>query len=153
MLVRRGDRPILEARAKAEPADEVVWRDYYTRQPQIRLTGDAADSTAQTTAATEVMLDDDDLARLVECAIRHPNANMRNAVLAAIWNDADAFRQIFRFGLDAPDGLPEIRKIVAEELARNLPTPKTTDAAPVKPAEALLPRMARPAHLRDRERQ
>src|SRR5271155_615346 len=120
MLVRQGDHPILEARAKAEPADDVVWRDYYTRQPQIRVTGDATDAAAQTKAAAEVMLDDDDLSRLVECAIRHPNANMRTAVLAAIWNHADSVRQIFRFGLDAPDGFPEFRKFVAEELAKNL---------------------------------
>ena len=60
-------------------------------------------------------------AKLVECAIRHPTANMRYAVLAAIWNHPDSFRQIFQFGLTAPLGLPEIRKIVAEELDKGAP--------------------------------
>ena len=41
MLVRRGEHTDLEARAKAEPADDVVTSDYYTRLPQIRLTGDS----------------------------------------------------------------------------------------------------------------
>ena len=43
MLVRRGEYTDLEARAKAEPADDVLTRDYYTLRPQIRLTGDPAD--------------------------------------------------------------------------------------------------------------
>ena len=78
---------------------------------------------------------------------------MRYAVLAAIRNHPDSFRQIFKFGLKAPPGFPEIRKIVAEELD----TPSATSEAPasnrVKPAvETLLPRMPLPAHLRDRER-
>jgi len=145
MLVRHGERAILEARVKAEPADDVVWRDYYTRQPQIRLTGDATDAAPQKNAATEVMLDNDDLARLVECALRHPNPNMRSVMLAAIWNHADSFRQIFRFGLDAPDGFPEIRRIVAEELEKRQPATGSIGAAP------LLPRMPVPAHLKSRK--
>src|SRR6266851_4978446 len=116
MLVRQGDRTLLEARAKAEPADSVVTRDYYTQRPQIRLTGNSTDRPMQPETPTEVTLDGNDVANLVECAIRHPTPNMRYAVLAAIWNHADSFRQIFRFGLEAPPGLPEIRKIVAEEL-------------------------------------
>ena len=72
---------------------------------------------------------------------------MRHVVLAAIWNHADSFRQIFRFGLDVPDGFPELRKIVAEELA------KATASDPVKPGETLLPRMALPAHLQKTKRQ
>jgi hypothetical protein len=64
------------------------------------------------------MLDGNDVAKLIECAIRHPASNMRYAVLAAVWNHPDSFRQIFQFGLRAPPGLPEIRKIVAEELDR-----------------------------------
>jgi len=78
---------------------------------------------------------------------------MRYVVLAAIWNHAESFRQIFRFGLDAPDSYPEIRKIVAEELDRGVPMPISTASNPVKPTETLLPRMPLPAHLRDRERQ
>ena len=101
MLVRRGEYTDLEARAKAEPADDVLTRDYYTLRPQIRLTGDPADRAIWPKAPTEVMLDGNDVARLVECAIRHPTPNMRYAVLAAIWNHPDSFRQIFQFGLSA----------------------------------------------------
>lgn len=148
MLVRQGDRAIIEVRAKAEPAANVVTEDYYTQLSQIRLTANPTSRQKQPETPTEVMLDDIDVAKLVECAIRHPNPNMRSVVLAAIWNHADSFRQIFRFGLDAPDGFPEIRKIVAEELEKSRSTPKTG-----KSAEPLLPRMPLPAHLRDRERQ
>src|SRR6202030_1608259 len=103
-----------EARAKAEPADDVATRDYYTLRPQIRLSGDPV----QVEKPTEVTLDGNDVARLVECALRHPTPNMRCAVLAAIWSHPDSFRQIFQFGLSAPAGFPEIRQIVAEELGK-----------------------------------
>ena len=147
MLVRRGEYTDLEARAKAEPADDVLTRDYYTLRPQIRLTGDPADRAIQPEAPTEVMLDGNDVARLVECAIRHPTPNMRYAVLAAIWNHPDSFRQIFQFGLSAPPGLPEIRNIVAEELDKCSPPRE----APVPSGDkGLLPPMPLPAHLRDR---
>ena len=147
MRVRRGEYTDLEARAKAEPADDVLTRDYYTLRPQIRLTGDPADRAIQPEAPTEVMLDGNDVARLVECAIRHPTPNMRYAVLAAIWNHPDSFRQIFQFGLSAPPGLPEIRNIVAEELDKCSPPRE----APVPSGgKALLPPMPLPAHLRDR---
>jgi hypothetical protein len=153
MLVRQGDRTYLAARAQAEPADDVVTSDYYTQRPQIRLTGDST-GPMQPEIPTEVTLDGNDVAKLVECAIRHPTPNMRYAVLAAIWNHPDSFRQIFQYGLTAPDGLPEIRKIVAEELAKSPPVAEFPSANRVKPAvEALLPRMPLPAHLRERERQ
>jgi len=136
MLVRRGEHTDLAAPAKAEAAPDVVWRDYYTRLPQIRLFGDAP-------SPTEITLDGNDVGTIVDCAIRHPSPDMRYAVLAAIWNHPDSFRQLFRFGLDAAPGFPEIRQIVAEELEKRLP----------KPADnSLLPRMPRPAHLKDRER-
>jgi len=147
MLVRRGEYTDLEARAKAEPADDVLTRDYYTLRPQIRLTGDPADRAIQPEAPTEVMLDGNDVARLVECAIRHPTPNMRYAVLAAIWNHPDSFRQIFQFGLSAPPGLPEIRNIVAEELDKCSPP---REAPAPSGDKALLPPMPLPAHLRDR---
>ena len=147
MLVRRGEYTDLEARAKAEPADDVLTRDYYTLRPQIRLTGDPADSPMQPETRAEVMLDGNDVAGLVECALRHPTPNMRYAVLAAIWNHPDSFRQIFQFGLSAPPGLPEIRNIVAEELDKCSPPRE----APVPSGgKALLPPMPLPAHLRDR---
>ena len=151
MLVRQGDRICLEARAKAEPAADVLTRDYYTLRPQIRLTGDPPARPALPETPTDITLDGNNVGKLVECAIRHPNPTMGYAVLAAIWNHPDSFRQILRFGLNAPDGLPEIRKIVAEELDKC----STKPAAPVtKPAgETLLPRVPLPAHLRDRERQ
>ena len=144
MLVRRGEHTDLEARAKAEPADSVVTRDYYTQRPQIRLTGDPAPSESP----TEITLDGNDVARLVECALRHPAANMRYGVLAAIWNHPDSFRQILQFGLAAPAAFPEIRQIVAEELAKSSPRPELPVAKPV--GDTLLPRMPRPAHLKGR---
>ena len=143
MLVRRGEHTDLEARAKAEAADSVVTRDYYTQRPQIRLTGDPAPSENP----TEITLDGNDVARLVECALRHPAANMRYGVLAAIWNHPDSFRQILQFGLTAPPAFPEIRQIVAEELAKSSPKPEFPAS---KSADTLLPRMPRPAHLKGR---
>jgi hypothetical protein len=153
MLVREGDRVYLEARVKAEPADDVLTRDYYTLRPQIRLTGDSTGRPTQPKTPTEVTLDGNDVARVVECALRHPSPNMRSGVLAAIWNHPDSFRQIFQFGLAAPLGFPEIRKIVTEELDNSSPKPEPPAPNPVNPAvEALLPRMPLPAHLRDRGR-
>jgi hypothetical protein len=153
MQVKSGDRTHLEARAKAEPADSVVTSDYYTQLPQIRLTGNPTGHPLQPETPTEVTLDGNDVAKLVECAIRHPTPNMRYAVLAAIWNHPDSFRQIFQFGLKAPPGFPEIRKIVAEELDKCSAPLESPSSNPVKPAvETLLPRMPLPAHLRDRER-
>jgi hypothetical protein len=142
MLVRRGEHTDLEARARAEPAEDVLTRDYYTLRPQIRLTADASDQPIQPETPTEVTLDGNDVARLVECAIRHPTPNMRHAVLAAIWNHPDSFRQIFRFGLDAPSGFPEIRQIVAEELDRPHRHPDSTASS------GRWPRMPLPAHLK-----
>jgi hypothetical protein len=154
MLVRQGERTFLEARAKAEPAADVVTSDYYTLRPQIRLTGDPADRPMQPETPTEITLDGNDVGKLVECAIRHPSPNMRYGVLAAIWNHPDTFRQILRFGLDAPLGFSELREIVAAELNERSATPQSAAANPVKPAgETLLPRMPLPAHLRDREKQ
>jgi hypothetical protein len=151
MLVRKGDRTYLDAPAKAEPADDVVWRDYYTQLPQIRLTGNSTDRPTQPEPPTEVTLDGNDVGRLVECAIRHLTPNMRYAVLAAIWSHPDSFRQIFEFGLNAPPGFPEIRQIVAEELEKCALSPDFPALNRVAPAsETLLPRMPLPAHLRDR---
>ena len=149
MLVRRGEHTDLEARAKAEPADDVLTRDYYTLRPQIRLTGDPSDGPIPPRIATEVTLDGNDVARLVECAIRHPTPNMRSAVLTAIWNHPDSFRQIFEFGLDAPPALPEIRKIVTDALAKR---GSADGAAAPSGDDKLLPRMPLPAHLRQRTR-
>ena len=149
MLVRRGEHTDLEARAKAEPADDVLTRDYYTLRPQIRLTGDPTDGPMPPQITTEVTLDGNDVARLVECAIRHPTPNMRSAVLTAIWNHPDSFRQIFEFGLNAPPALPEIRKIVADALDKHR---SADDAAAPSGDDKLLPRMPLPAHLRQRTR-
>jgi hypothetical protein len=145
MLVRRGEHTDLEARAKAEPTEDVLTRDYYTLRSQIRLTADSTGPT-QPEVPTEVTLDGNDVARLVECAIRHPTPNMRHAVLAAIWNHPDSFRQIFQFGLDAPAGFPEIRQIVAEALDKAAPTSEPAASEPA--GETLLPRMPLPAHLK-----
>ena len=144
MLVRRGEHTDLEAPAKAEPADSVVTRDYYTQLPQIRLTGNPAGRATQPETPTEVTLDGNDVARLVECAIRHPAANMRYAVLAAIWSHPDSFREMLRFGLNAPPGFPEIRQIVAEALDKAAATSEPAATA----GDTLLPRMPLPAHLK-----
>ena len=152
MLIRTGDRTYPEVPAKAEPADNVLTSDYYTQLPQIRLTSNSTGRPMKPETPTEVMLDGNDVANLVECAIRHPAANMRYAVLAAIWYHPDSFREIFQFGLKAPPGFPEIRKIVTEELDKRsvLESPAASTVRPA--AETLLPRMPLPAHLRGRER-
>jgi hypothetical protein len=154
MLVRQGDRAILEVRAKAKPADSVMTADYYTQLPQIRLSANPTSRQTHPEIPMDVTLDDTDVAKLVECALRHPVLNMRQTVLAAIWNHPDTFREIFRFGLEAPAGYPDIRRIVAEELDRCSPKPEFPISNQVRPAgEALLPRMPLPAHLKDRGRQ
>jgi hypothetical protein len=153
MQVKTRDRVLLNAQARVEPADNIITRDYYASLPQIRLTGIASANPATPDAEVEVVLDGNDVARLVECALRHPQPNMRYGVLAAIWNHPDAFQQIFAFGLNAPEAFPEIRKIVAEELRKSAAAPEGTEAEPAKPgAEPLLPRVPLPAHLKGRPR-
>jgi|SRR5271163_3821675 len=147
MLVRTGDHTHVEARARAEAAGDVVTRDYYTLRPQIRLTAEPTDRPTHSDTATEIILDGNDVAKLVECAIRHPSPNMWNMVQAAIWNHPETFRQIFEFGLDAPEAFQEIREIVAKALAQRA----ARSEAPAGPGDKkLLPRMPLPAHLRDR---
>lgn len=151
MQVRTPGRILLNAQARAEAADNVITRDYYASLPQIRVTGAAGANPATPEAAVEIVLDGNDVARLVECALRHPQPNMRYGVLAAIWNHADSFRQIFAFGLRAPEAFPEIRKIVAEELGKSAAGPQGAAPEPGGPsADALLPRVPLPAHLRGR---
>jgi hypothetical protein len=152
MQVKTRDRVLLHAQARAEPADNAITRDYYASIPQIRLTGTAGANPAQPASGAEIILDGNDVARLVECALRHPQPNMRYGVLAAIWNHPDSFRQIFAFGLNAPESFSDIRKIVAEELGKSAAA-RSTAAEPARPgAEPLLPRMPLPAHLRGRTR-
>lgn len=149
MLVRKDDRALVDARGKAEPADDVITADYYALLPRIRLSVDASGRYEHADTAIDVILDDTDVARIVACALKHPSRTMRSVVLAAIWNDPDAFREIFRFGLNPPEAFAEIRKAAAEELEKCGAT--AADAA--KPdGAALLPRMPPPAHLRERER-
>jgi len=148
MLVRKGDSALVEARAKAEPSDNMITGDYYAQMSRIRLSVDASGRYEHVDTSTEVILDDTDVARLVECAVKHPSPNMRSVVLAAIWKDPEAFRQIIQFGINAPEAFSEIRKIVAEEFNKYAAV-----ANPGKPeGAALLPRMPVPAHLRDRAR-
>ena len=71
---------------------------------------------------------------------------MRYGVLAAIWNHPDSFRQIFAFGLRAPEEFAEIRKTVAEELAKSAGAQEA--AASNSGAKPLLPLMPPPAHLK-----
>ena len=86
MQVKTGDRIYPDARAKAEPTQSAVTTDYYTQLPQISLTGNSTGRPMEAEASTAVRLDGNDIAKLVECAIKHPAPNMRYAVLAAIWN-------------------------------------------------------------------
>jgi hypothetical protein len=153
MQARTRDRVLLQAQAQAEPADNVITRDYYASLPQIRLTGAPSANPTHPQTGVEIILDGNDVARLVECALRHPQPNMRYGVLAAIWNHADSFRQIFAFGLNAPDAFPEIRKIVAEEIDKTARAAHGAAAGePSAGAEPLLPRVPPPAHLRGRAR-
>jgi hypothetical protein len=152
MQVKTRDRVLLQAQAQAEPADNVITRDYYASLPQLRLTGVPTGNPTHPQTGVDIVLDGNDVARLVECALRHPQPNMRYGVLAAIWNHPDSFRQIFAFGLNAPEAFSDIRKIVAEELAKAGCT-RQGAAATAKPGGApLLPRMPPPAHLRGRSR-
>ena len=152
MQIKTRDRVLLHAQAKAEPAEDVITRDYYAQLPQIRVTAAAGENPMQPETAAEIILDGNDVARLVECALRHPQPNMRYGVLAAIWNHPESFRQIFAFGLNAPDSFPEIRKIVAEELAKVAPRCQGEFPGPSNSgAKPLLPRMPPPAHLRGRD--
>lgn len=145
MQVKTDGRLCLDAAAAAEAIDDLLFHDYYTRTPRLRLTGEAAPE-----GSTEVLLDGNDVARLVACAIRHPSLNMRHAVLTAIWNHPDSFREIFRFGLRAAEAFGEIRKIVADELGKGA----AVAAAPVQQADkTLLPKLPLPAHLRSRGRE
>jgi hypothetical protein len=149
MRVKHGDRVILDVRAKAEPAETIVTEDYYTQLPQIRLSPNPTSRQTYPVSPTEVTLDDTDVVKLVEVALRHPVFNMRQVVLAAIREHSDTVRQIFRFGLTAPVAFTEIRKIVAEELAKHPPaaeSPALNRAVPSR--EVLLPQMPVPAHLR-----
>jgi hypothetical protein len=98
------------------------------------------------------MLDGNDVTKLVECAIRYLASTMRYAVLAAIWNHPDSFRQIFQFGLEALPDFPESRKIVAEKLDKRSATLDPASNRVKLAVKTLLPRMPLPAHLRDRER-
>ena len=152
MQVRQGDRVILDARAKAEPAESVVTEDFYTQLARLRLSPDPTSRQTHPEIPTDVTLDEIDVAILVAVAVRHPAFNMRQSVLAAIWEHPQSFRQLFRFGLEAPDDFCEIRKIVAEELARCAPIPGSpTPGGAARAAEKLLPRMPAPAHLRERK--
>jgi hypothetical protein len=152
MRVRVDDSSYPDAPATVEPGDDLLTRDFYTLLPQIRLTGESTGRLIEPEPRSEVTLDGNDVASLVECAIRHPAPNRRAAVLGAIRNHPETFREIFRFGLTAPAGFPEIQRIVAEELDK---PPLSAEAAapdPQKPArETLLPRMPLPAHLQGRK--
>ena len=147
MRVKDGERVYLDADAKAEPADALVYRDYYSISAQIRLTAGPSDGMTGVIPTTEVVLSDSDVARVVECALRHPERNMRQAVTMAIRNHAETFREIFRLGL-APSGTDEIASVAGEELRKAGLGPAPSG----KPGgDTLLPRMPLPAHLRERK--
>jgi hypothetical protein len=148
MRVKDGDRVTLDADAKAEPADALVYRDYYSISAQIRLSAGPSDGMTGATPTTEVLLSDSDVARLVECALRHPERNMRQAVSTAIWNHPDTFREIFRLGLKPPAGFDAIAGIAGEELAKAGLVPAPAEKAA---GHTLLPRVPTPAHLRGRK--
>jgi hypothetical protein len=138
MQVKTDGRLCLDAAAVAEPIEDLLFHDYYTQTPRLRLTGEAGPEPA-----TEILLDHNDVIRVVECAIRHPSLNMRQSALTAIWNHPDAFRELFRFGLNAPEAYSEIRKVVAEELGK-----RRIDDTDRPADKTLLPKLPLPAHLR-----
>ena len=147
MRVIEGGNTIVDVRVKAEVADDRITEDYYASLPQIRLNPDPNNRQKAPATPTEVILDDGDVATIVAFAIRHPRPNMRQAVLAAIRNHPDSFREIFQFGLEAPETFGEIRAIVAAALDKQRPMPQTATVA-----TPLLPKMPLPAHLKNRER-
>jgi hypothetical protein len=146
MLVKDGDCIYLDADAQAEPADALVYRDYYTISAQIRLSAGPSDGMTGANPTTEVVLTDSDVARLVDCALRHPELNMRQAVTMAIRNHPDAFREVFRLGLN-PSGAEAIARIAAEELGKVALVPAPSGK---QGSDTLLPRVPMPKHLRDR---
>jgi hypothetical protein len=150
MQVKTGDRVCADAPVTVEAIDDLLFHDYYSRTPRIRLTADpAAERAAPDECA--VILDGNDVATVVECAVRHPSLNMRQAVMTAIWNHPESFRQIFRFGLDAPGVFAEIREIVAEELGKRATVAEAPSAGRMPAAaDKLLPRLPLPPHLRQR---
>jgi hypothetical protein len=149
MLVRRDGHTDLDAPTRAEPIEDLLFHDYYSRTPRLRLTASSSPDASSPNVGTEVVLDGTDVTRLVECAIRHPSLNMKHAVLTAIWNHPESFQQIFRFGLEAAPAFSDIRDIVAAELARSAAPSHSPSAGPVRPtAETLLPRLPLPPHLR-----
>lgn len=152
MRIKEGERTLLDARAKAEAADSMVTEDFYTQLAQLRLSPDPTSRQRYPRIPTDALLDEIDVGRLVECALRHPAANMRQAVVAAIRGHPASFREIFRFGLTAPAAFAEVRAIVAEELARRPTTPEAPEASAVGTSrKPLLPRMPLPAHLQNSE--
>ena len=54
MQVKTGDRVLLHAQAKAEPAEDVITRDYNAQLPQTRVTAAAGGSPIQPDPATEI---------------------------------------------------------------------------------------------------
>jgi hypothetical protein len=101
MRVKTGNGIYLEARAKAEAAESVVTTDYYTQLPQIRL-GDFTGRSVQPETTAEVMLDGDDVSKLVECAVRHPAPKMRSAVLRRSGTARKCFGRLFSSVLKHP---------------------------------------------------
>ncbi|HEY1796117.1 MAG TPA: hypothetical protein VGG57_08355 [Stellaceae bacterium] len=146
MRVTDGDRVILDADAQAEPADSLVYRDYYSISAQVRLSALATDGMTGVKPTTEVILSDSDVARLVDCALRHTELNMRQAVTMTVRNHPEIFREIFRLGLGAAAG--EIGKIAAEELGKAGFAQGPSGKAG---GDTLLPKVPVPAHLRDRK--
>ena len=143
--MKAGDRICFDGAAVAEATEDLLFHDYYSQTPQIRLTVEGGSEPA-----AEIMLDHNDVVRLVECAIRHPSLNMRQSVLTAIWNHPDSFREIFRFGLGAPEAYSEIRNVVAEELGKR---PAAESAAVNEAGKTLLPKLPLPTHLRGRRKE
>ncbi|MGE5269925.1 MAG: hypothetical protein ACM3JG_09685 [Thiohalocapsa sp.] len=146
MQVKTQGRLAFDGPATAEAIEDLLFHDYYSRTPRLRLSG-GDDDPAPAATGTEIILDHNDVASTIECALEHPSVNMRQAVLGPIWRHPETFRAIFRFGLEAPDAFPDIRKIVAEELA--LRRPGNIEPAPATERRpTLLPQVPLPAHVR-----
>ena len=151
MQVKTGDRIYPDARAKAEPTQSAVTTDYYTQLPQT------SDGRFYGSSNGAGHIDSSNARRQRHCQagrMRDQTSCPEYAICGVGGNlESHSFRQIFQFGLEAPAVFSEIRKIVAEELAKRPVTPEFPVSNAVKPAvEPLLPRMPLPAHLRDRGR-
>jgi hypothetical protein len=100
MLVKEGDRTCLDARAKAEPADPVLTRDFYSQLQRVRLTADAAFHSMRVGTPVEVTLETDagqqiDVLAAISVEQAHTfAADQRNRLAAIRLQDVPCFKSL-----------------------------------------------------------